>query len=105
MFRTASLLVLLAAVPAAAHDYWLVPETFTPTPGKPLLVRLYVGEAFKPEQEVGWQPKKTTRLQLSADGHVFLGLDSEKEGLKPAVAFDFPKIGSCVLEMERGWST
>ncbi len=33
MARAAFLLCLLLAAPAAAHDYWLVPETFTPKDG------------------------------------------------------------------------
>ena len=56
--------LLLLAYSASAHDYWLVPETFTPKPGASVPVRLYVGEAFKPEQEVAYSAKKTAALQL-----------------------------------------
>ncbi len=35
---------LLAAVPAAAHDFWIVPSNFHPAPGAPLAFRLRVGE-------------------------------------------------------------
>jgi uncharacterized GH25 family protein len=103
--RASLLVLLLAATPVAAHDYWLVPDTFTPKVGKPLAARLHVGEAFKPEQEIGFQSKKTTILQLTAKDQVFRGVGAAKEGAKPAVAFDFPEVGSCVLEMQRDWST
>jgi uncharacterized GH25 family protein len=35
---------VLAAAPAAAHDFWIVPSNFHPAPGAPLAVRLRVGE-------------------------------------------------------------
>src|SRR5207237_6888226 len=65
-FRSAACAVLLlgAAVPVAAHDYWLVPETFTPVAGKSVAVRLFVGEELLADEERPWQPDKTTKLEL-----------------------------------------
>lgn len=40
-------LLLLLARPAAAHDFWLEPESFRPRVGSQVPVRIYVGEHFK----------------------------------------------------------
>ncbi|HEV7672364.1 MAG TPA: DUF4198 domain-containing protein [Thermoanaerobaculia bacterium] len=39
-------LLLLAALPVAAHDFWIEPTALTPAPGAQLGVRLRVGENF-----------------------------------------------------------
>jgi len=39
-------LLLLAALPAAAHDFWIEPTALAPAPGAQLGVRLRVGENF-----------------------------------------------------------
>ncbi len=46
MFRGLILLGLLAA-PAAAHDFWIEPSSFRPSPGERVAVRLRVGENLK----------------------------------------------------------
>jgi hypothetical protein len=56
--------LLLAAAPAAAHDYWLVPGTFAPAAGKPVAVRLVVGDGGAGAEERPWQPGRTTALEL-----------------------------------------
>lgn len=40
-------LLLAAAIPAAAHDFWIVPSSFRPAPGSALAVRLKVGERLQ----------------------------------------------------------
>lgn len=40
------LALLLAAVAAGAHDFWVLPDTFRPAPGQRLALRAGVGEAF-----------------------------------------------------------
>ncbi|MBA4063837.1 MAG: hypothetical protein C0501_09020 [Isosphaera sp.] len=105
MTRAALLAVLLAAAPAAAHDYWLVPDTFTPKAGADVPVRMYVGEAFKPEQEVAYQPKRTARLELHAGKQLTADFPGLKDGAKPAFAFPAPKAGTAVLRVDRDWSS
>ncbi len=46
-FRSSALLVLLlAAVPALAHDFWIEPSSYSPQPGELVSLRLRVGNAF-----------------------------------------------------------
>lgn len=40
-------LLLAAAIPAAAHDFWIVPSSFRPAPGSALAIRLKVGERLQ----------------------------------------------------------
>lgn len=100
----AVLLVLLLAGPAAAHDYWLVPDTFTPAAGKPVAVALHVGEHFKSENEVRWQPAKTTKLVLVTAGGTADLFRQDGDGSKPAARLTVPKSGTAVLRMDRDWS-
>ncbi len=104
MTRPAVLAALLSAAPAAAHDYWLVPDTFTPKPGTAVPVRLYVGEAFKPEQEIAYQPKRTAKLELHAGKQLTADFPGLKDGAKPAFAFAAPKAGTAVLRVDRDWA-
>ncbi len=104
MTRTAPLLCLFFAPPVAAHDYWLVPETFAPKEGANVPVRVYVGEAFKSEQEVAYSAKKTASLQLVAAKKTFTDFPDLKDGGKPALAFKMPTTGTAVLRYDRDWS-
>ncbi len=90
---------------AFAHDYWLVPETFTPKKGATLNARMYVGEAFKPEQEVAYSAKKTAALQLITAKKTFTDFPDLKDGAKPALAFKMPGPGTAVLRVDRDWSS
>ncbi|MBX9582212.1 MAG: DUF4198 domain-containing protein [Gemmataceae bacterium] len=105
MTRVAAVLVTFAlAGPAAGHDYWLVPETFTPAAGKPVGVALHVGEHFRSESEIRWQPAKTTQLDLvTAAGTTDL-FREDGDGTKPAARLTLAKPGTAVLRMDRDWS-
>jgi len=72
-FRDASLamrnvfvavVLLIACTPALAHDYYLLPETFTPEVSKPVVVRLHLGDGFTPEGEKPFAPKLASTFQL-----------------------------------------
>lgn len=56
---TASLLLLLAASAARAHDFWIEPSTFTPAAGDVVAVRLRVGEHLEGEPV----PRRTGRIE------------------------------------------
>lgn len=104
MNRAAILLCLLAVSPVAAHDYWLVPETFTPKDGANVPVRMYVGEALKPEQEVAYSAKKTATVRLvTAKGAA--KVQEQQDGAKPAFAFKMEGQGTAVLRVDRDWSS
>jgi uncharacterized GH25 family protein len=105
MNRVALLLCVLLASPGAAHDYWLVPETFAPKEGANVPVRVYVGEAFKAEQEVALSPKKTATLELVRAGKTETDFPDLKEGGKPALTFKMPTAGTAVLRYDRDWSS
>lgn len=104
MNRTALLLCLLSASPAAAHDYWLVPETFAPKENADVPTRMFVGEALKPEQEVAYATKKTAALQLIASKGA-KQVAEQKDGAKPAFAFKMEAPGTAVLRVDRDWSS
>lgn len=63
-------LLLLAAVSAGAHDFWVWPETFRPAPGRRVVLRAGVGEIF---------PKFTNPMPLERiEGLRLLGPSGEQ---------------------------
>ena len=94
-----ALVVLTSAV--SAHDFWLAPETFVPAPGKPVKVRLLVGDGLEVETERAFERKGTTRLvALRASGMRDL-LGSGMEGKTPFAQITFDKTGSWWIGLER----
>jgi hypothetical protein len=84
---------------ACAHDYWLLPATFTPDAGKPVSVALHVGDRFVSEGEKAHQAKATVSLKLlSAAAAIDL---TAADGDKPAVRFTPGKPGTCIVALER----
>ena len=58
------LLIGLVAAPAArAHDFWIEPSTYAPTPGQRVVVRLRVGDHF-PGDPFARTPKRIERFAL-----------------------------------------
>lgn len=53
----------LAALPLAAHDFWIAPSTFRPEPGQKVAVHLRVGDAF-PGDAVPRMPQRIERFAL-----------------------------------------
>lgn len=71
--------LLLLPLPARGHDYWLEPDSFTPTPGKPVALHLHVGDGFVTEGGRPFQKKPTLRFHLvSAAGTKDLAGDEDK---------------------------
>ena len=105
MNRVTLLLVVLLASPAVAHDYWLVPETFKPKEGSNVSVRVYVGDQFKPEQEVAYASKKTAALQLFTATKAAKNVAELPDGSKPALAFKMEGTGTAVFRYDRDWSS
>ncbi len=70
---------LLLAVPAAAHDLWIAPESYTPTPGSLLAVHLSVGE-HGVGQPVARSEAKIERFVLVGAGgeRALVGLDGKE---------------------------
>lgn len=62
------MLVLAAAVPAAAHDFWLEPSSFRPTEGTPIAIRLMVGDHGRGEPVRRNNPRIERFVVRDADG-------------------------------------
>lgn len=105
MNRIAFVLSLLLTSSAGAHDYWLVPETFTPKEGATLSVRMVVGEHFKPEQEVAYSAKRSAAVQLASAKKTVTEFPLLKDGAKPAFAFKLDAPNTSVLRVDRDWSS
>ena len=100
---TALAAVLLGST-AFGHDYWLVPDTFTPKEGATVSVRMHVGEAFKAEQEVAYSAKKTVAVRLVTAKKTVAEFPLLKDGAKPAFAFKLDPPNTAVLRVDRDWS-
>jgi hypothetical protein len=107
--RAAILLGLLLAPPAGAHDYWLVPETFAPKDGADVPVRMFVGDGFKPEQEVPYSSKKTAAVWLVTAAKTRKNFEEPKDGaadgIRPAFRFKMEGTGTAVFRVDRDWSS
>jgi hypothetical protein len=81
-------LLLLLALPAAAHEFWLEPSTFRPKPGDQVSVRLFIGDGM-PGEAYARNPEKLDAFFVEADGRRF---DIEgAPGADPAGAFLAPR--------------
>ena len=60
-------LLLLVALPAAAHDFWVRPSSFEARPGDVLDVSLFVGDGPAPE-ELGRDPALVQRFETITAG-------------------------------------
>lgn len=103
MFRFALCALFALAAPVGAHDYWLIPDTFAPKPKATVAVRLFVGEALKPEQELPFTAKKTPISEL-ATARDSEPLAEAKVGTKPAFSLALSGAGTAVLRVDRDWS-
>jgi uncharacterized GH25 family protein len=102
----ASLLVVIAlASGAAAHDFWIQPDTFFPPKDRPVPVRVFVGDGFVKESERAFEKPATPRLRLvGAEGETDL-LPSGREGKTPFVEVTLKRAGSHWVALERGRKT
>lgn len=83
---------LSLALPAAAHDMWVEPSTFRPSPGEVLQIRLLVGHPGGEARLIPRDESRLLRFSATSAGHeeAILGIDGgkiagvlrpEKEGL------------------------
>lgn len=66
---------------------------------------MYVGECFRPEQEVAYSAKKAAALELVTAAKTFTDFPLLKDGEKPAYRFKMPAANTAVLRADRGWSS
>src|SRR5262245_13727546 len=60
-------LVALAALPAAAHEYWLQPGRYAASRGDTVIVNAFVGEGFTGAR-LAYDPSRAERLTMHAAG-------------------------------------
>jgi uncharacterized GH25 family protein len=99
------LAALVVAAPAAAHDYWLEPDSFFPAAGKAVAVRLHVGDHFAGEEERPFQKKPTLRFQLIGNGETVDLAARGRDGRTPVARVTFPAAGTYLLALDRGSHT
>lgn len=75
---------------AIAHDDWLSPGTYRPTVGKPVPVRLLVGDKFVSEIERPLQKPRTVKFRIfDGRGRSLDLLAAGRDGQKPLAALTF----------------
>jgi len=80
--------ILLLALPAFAHEFWLEPSAFRPAPGAEVTVRLFVGDGM-PGEAYARNPDRISAFFVDADGRRF---DIEgAPGADPAGRFRAPE--------------
>ncbi len=89
-----TLIALLLAVPAAAHEFWLAPSAFRPAAGRFIDVRLLVGDGF-PGEPYARNSKHIRSFDLPGPrGKVAV---PGREGSDPAGRVRIPEAGDYVL--------
>ncbi len=96
--------LLLFAVSAFAHEYWLEPEKFALAQNEKTIVRLYVGDALKDKEERPFQTAKTTMFDIFSANKMLNLKTSLTDGVTPIYNFSADKAGNYLMAMERNWS-
>ncbi len=98
----ATFIAVLLMLPSAAlaHDFWLEPsDGFHPAAGDIISLRMFVGEAFKPEQELPPVSERITRLEVVSSSGKFDMTPEGRRDILPAIALSDP--GTFAIAMER----
>src|SRR5262245_52481255 len=103
MMRGIGTVVLLAGLtaPVAGHDYWIVPDNFSPPIGKRVAVRVFVGDHFTSEAERPFQKKPTVSFQLISSGKTIDLTAAAQEGKTPMTEIVCPQGGNYWVALER----
>ena len=88
-----------------AHEYWIEPGTFFPSPGEKTPLHLYVGDGIDKEREERvYQREMTTMFQLFGISKVWNLKTTAIEGATPVQMFSAEKAGNYLVAMERKWA-
>jgi uncharacterized GH25 family protein len=89
------LLLFTSTAPAAGHDLWLAPSTYTPAPGEVVRVHLRVGDQVADAEPVARDPERIVRFEAVAAGssHTVPGM----RGQDPAGLLPLPNVGLVTL--------
>jgi len=97
--------LLVLALPALAHDYWLEPASFFPPVGESVNVHLHVGDHFKSEAERPFQKKPTVKFQLISAKETLDLAAAGQEDKKPVAQVTAKTAGNYLIALERGPQT
>jgi len=98
------LLVLLSFVglAAATHDYFLMPENFFIHKGDKLDLHLVEGDLFVKQNELSYQPAKTTKFMLFAGSKKVDLTTVAKEGNSPVIDYPLEYTGQSLVDLCTG---
>jgi hypothetical protein len=105
MKRTPIFILILAALiglAATTHDYFLVPESFFFHKGAKLDLHLLTGDTFVKQDEVKYQPAKTTRFMLYEGSKKTDLIKVAKEGAAPLISYPLLNPGQTLVELVLG---
>lgn len=91
------LLGLLIAMPAAAHDFWIEPDSFAPLLGQTVAVRLLVGEHFSGDPVARPTAAGMHRFVLADAGSLTSVTLPGRSGADPAGLFRPGRAGAYVI--------
>ena len=98
------LFIVTAAILLAAtnHDFFLLPENFFLHKGDKLDVHLLSGDIFTKDEEIKYQPAKTTKLMLYEGSKKTDLTKVAKDSAAPVLNYAMMNTGQALLEMTRG---
>jgi uncharacterized GH25 family protein len=88
---------------AATHDYFLLPENFFMHKGDKLNLHLITGDNFTKQEELKYEPAKTTRFMLYYGKKKVDLTILAKPGESPVLNYTMTSSGQALLEMTRGY--
>ncbi len=91
-----SVSILLAALPATAHEFWIEPSTFTPRVGEHVSISLRVGENFEGTSV----PRQASRIERFVVAGRGTSIVPGREGSNPAGLFRPRRSGPHVIAYE-----
>ena len=99
------LLILVAVVSfaAATHDFFLLPEAFFLHKGDKLNLHLISGDMFTKDEEIGYQPAKTTKFMLYEGSKKTDLTKAAKDTAVPVLNYAMLNSGQALLDMTRGY--
>lgn len=102
MKRTPILILILAGligIAATTHDYFLVPESFFLHKGDKLNLHLLTGDTFIKQDEIKYQPSKTTRFMLYEGSKKTDLMKAAKDGAAPLISYPLENKGQALVEL------
>jgi uncharacterized GH25 family protein len=99
------ILILSAAIGLAAstHDFFLLPENFFLHKGDKLNLHLLAGDMFTKQEEITYEPAKTTKFMLYEGSKKTDLTKVAKDSAAPAINYTLLNTGQALIEMTMGY--